>query len=53
MGEDLAGNVADLPVEEEYIDDQGRVVSRVRDESGNVFEQVLDDEGNMVDVRAV
>jgi hypothetical protein len=53
MGEDLAGNVADLPVEEEYIDDQGRVVSRVRDESGNVFEQVLDDEGNMVDVRTV
>jgi hypothetical protein len=52
-GEDLVGNVADLPVEEEYIDDQGRIVSRARDESGNVFEQILDDEGNMVVVRAL
>jgi hypothetical protein len=51
IGEDLVGNVADLPVEEEYIDDQGRVVSRVKDDSGNVFEQVLDDEGNVVEVR--
>jgi len=51
IGEDLVGNVADLPVEEEYIDDQGRVVSRVKDDSGNIFEQVLDDEGNVVEVR--
>jgi hypothetical protein len=40
-------------VEDEYIDEQGQVVSRVRDESGNVFEQVLDDEGNVTDLRAV
>jgi hypothetical protein len=53
VGEDLAGNLNDLPVEEEYIDDLGQVVSRVRDESGNVLEQVLDDEGNVVDVRSV
>jgi YD repeat-containing protein len=39
-------------VEEEYIDDQGRVVSRVKDDSGNVYEQVLDDEGNVVEVRS-
>jgi hypothetical protein len=45
--------VADLPVEEEYIDEQGRVVSRVRDDAGNAFEQILDDEGNMVGARAV
>jgi YD repeat-containing protein len=51
IGEDLVGNVADLPVEEEYIDDQGRVVSRVTDDQGNVFEQVLDDQGNVVEVR--
>ena len=44
--------MADLPVEEEYIDDEGRVVSRVRDDSGNVYEQVLDDEGNLLEVRA-
>jgi hypothetical protein len=53
VSEDLAGNVADLPVEEEYVDEEGRVVSRARDESGNVFEQVLDDEWNVVEVRAV
>jgi hypothetical protein len=51
IGEDLVGNVADLPVEEEYIDDDGRVVSRVKDDMGNVFEQVLDDEGNVVETR--
>jgi hypothetical protein len=53
IGEDLVGNVADLPVEEEYIDEQGRVVSRVRDHAGNTFEQILDDEGNIVGARAV
>jgi hypothetical protein len=53
IGEDLVGNVADLPVEEEYIDEQGQVVSRVRDDAGNTFEQILDDEGNMVGARAV
>jgi hypothetical protein len=53
VSEDLAGNVADLPVEEEYVDEEGRVVSRARDESGSVFEQVLDDEWNVVEVRAV
>jgi hypothetical protein len=39
-------------VEEEYIDDEGRVVSRVKDDMGNVFEQVLDDEGNVVETRS-
>jgi hypothetical protein len=53
VDEDLVGNLNELLVEEEYIDEQGRVVSRVSDESGNAFEQVLDDEGNVVDVRAV
>jgi len=51
IGEDVVGNVADLPIEEEYIDDEGRVVSRVRDDAGNVYEQVLDDGGNLVEVR--
>jgi hypothetical protein len=53
VGEEVVGNVGDLPVEEEYVDEEGRTVSRVRDESGNVLEQVLDDEGNVVDVRSV
>jgi YD repeat-containing protein len=52
VDEDLVGSVSDLPIEEEYIDDQGRVVSRAKDDSGNVYEQVFDDEGNLVEVRA-
>jgi len=53
VSEDLVGNVGDLPAEEEYVDDEGRIVGRVRDESGNAFERVVDDEGNLVGVRAV
>ena len=52
VDEDLVGNVSDLPIEEEYIDNQGQVVSRAKDDSGNVYEQVFDDEGNLVEVRA-
>jgi len=52
VDEDLVGNVSDLPIEEEYIDDQGQVVSRAKDDSGNVYEQVFDDQGNLVEVRA-
>jgi len=53
VGEDLVGNLGDLPAEEEYVDEEGRVVSRVRDESGSAFERVVDDTGNMVGARAV
>jgi hypothetical protein len=53
VGEDVVGNVGNLPVEEEYLDEEGRTVSRVRDESGNVFERILDDEGNTASLRAV
>ena len=53
VGEEIVGNISDLPVEEEYIDEEGRTVSRVRDKSGNAFEHVSDDEGNIVGVRAV
>jgi hypothetical protein len=35
------------------VDEEGRVISRVRDESGNAFERLVDDEGNMVGARAV
>jgi hypothetical protein len=52
VGEELVGNVGSLPVEEEYVDEEGRVVSRVRDESGSAFERILD-KGNMVGARAV
>jgi len=53
VAEELIGNVDSLPVEEEYVDDEGCVVSRVRDEAGNAIERVFDDEGNMVGVRTV
>ena len=53
VGEELVGNVGSLPVEEEYVDEEGRNVSRVRDESGNAIEQIFDDEGNIVGVRVV
>jgi len=53
IGEDLAGNVADLPVEDEYIDEQGQIVSRVRDDAGNAYELIMDDEGNLVGARDV
>ena len=42
------GNLADLGIEEEYVDEQGRIVGRARDESGNVVEEVLDDEGEVL-----
>jgi hypothetical protein len=53
VGEELGGNVGDLEAEEEYVDDEGRVVGRVRDESGNAFERVIDAEGNVVGARSV
>lgn len=48
VSEELVGNVAELAIEKEYVDEGGHVVSRARDESGNVFEQIHDYEGNMV-----
>jgi hypothetical protein len=53
VGEELVGNVDSLSAEEEYVDEGGHVVSRVRDESGNAFERLADDEGNMVGARDV
>jgi hypothetical protein len=36
-----------LQIEEEYVDERGRIVGRARDKSGNVVEGVLDEEGNV------
>jgi hypothetical protein len=51
LDEDVVGRVADLPVEAEYVDEQGRLVSLTRDELGNAFEQVLDDDLNPLETR--
>jgi hypothetical protein len=53
VGEELVGNVGSLPVEEEFENEEGWNVSRVRDESGNIFERMFDNEGNMVGARVV
>jgi hypothetical protein len=46
--EEKTGSLADLQIEEEYVDEQGRIVGRARDESGNVVEEVLDEEGEVL-----
>jgi hypothetical protein len=51
LDEDVVGRVADLPVVDEYLDEQGRLVSQMRDDLGNTFEQVLDDDLNILDTR--
>lgn len=53
VDEDVVGNVADLPVEEEYLDQEGRLLSLARDELGNTFERITDDESNTLGARIV
>jgi hypothetical protein len=53
LDEDVVGRVADLPVLDEYLDKQGRLVSQVQDDLGNTFEQVLDDSLNILETRLV
>lgn len=53
VSEEVVGNVADLPVEEEYLDEGGRLLSLAKDELGNVFERVTDEESNTLGVRLV
>jgi pyruvate/2-oxoglutarate dehydrogenase complex dihydrolipoamide acyltransferase (E2) component len=48
LEENASGDLADLPLEEEYLDDEGRLVGRARDDAGNVVEEELDDAGNVV-----
>lgn len=48
-GEEVRGNFADLQIEEEYVDERGRIVGRARDEAGNVVEEILDEEGDVLD----
>ncbi len=50
VDEEVADSLADLQVEEEYVDDRGRIISRARDESGRVVEDILDEAGNILDL---
>src|SRR3712207_3028631 len=53
VDEDVVGNVADLPVMDEYVDEQGRLVSVAKDELGNTFEQIMDEAFNTLGTRLV
>ena len=52
VGEETARGLAELQIEEEYVDDRGRIVRRGRDEFGNVVEEVLDDKGDVLNPSA-
>ena len=51
VDEDVVGTVADLPVMDEYVDEQGRLVSLAKDELGNTFEQIMDEGFNTLGMR--
>jgi hypothetical protein len=46
VDEDVVASVAELPVEAEFVDEKGRLVSLAKDELGNTFEQIVDEEFN-------
>ena len=47
LEESASGDLADLPLEEEYRDEEGRTIGRARDDAGNVVEEELDERGNV------
>jgi hypothetical protein len=51
--EAVVGNVADLPVEAEYLDEEGKFRSLANDELGNTFELIMDMELNTLGARLV
>ena len=51
VDENVVASVADLPVEAEYVDERGRLVSLAKDELGNAFEQIMDEEFNALETR--
>ena len=53
IDEEEVGDVTDLPVETEYVDAQGRLVSLAKDEVGNTFEWVTDEELGTLEARIV
>jgi len=53
VDEEVVGEVTDLPVETEYVDGKGRLLSLARDELGNTFEWVTDEEFGTLEARIV
>jgi len=53
VDEEEVGDVTDLPVEAEYVDGKGRLLSLARDELGNTFKWVTDEEFGTLEARIV
>ena len=53
VDEDGVGDVTDLPVETEYVDERGRLLSLARDELGNTFEWVTDERSGTLEARII
>jgi YD repeat-containing protein len=51
IDENIVCTVADLPVTDEYVDEQGRLVSVAKDDMGNAFEQIMDEAFNTLGTR--
>jgi hypothetical protein len=51
VDEEVIAAIADLLVETEYVDEEGRLVSLAKDELGNTFEQIMDEELNTLGTR--
>ena len=51
--EAVVGDIASLPVEAEYLDEEGRFRSLATDELGNTFELIMDKEFNKLGARLV
>jgi hypothetical protein len=53
VDEEEVGDVTDLPVETEYVDEKGRLLSLARDELGNIYEWVTDEQVGTLEARIV
>jgi len=53
VDEEEVGDVTELPVEAEYVDGRGRLMSLATDELGNTFEWVTDEEFGTLEARMV
>ena len=52
VDEHTIGNLEDFLVEEEFFNEEGFIVSQMRDETGFVIEGLLDQEGNIIGVNS-
>ena len=53
VDEEEVGDVTELPVEDEYVDEEGRLLSLAKDELGNTYEWVTDEKFGTLEARIV